>query len=91
MADKGHEDPFPPTRLSDGSGFGKETITGIPGNGREAPRAVIPTMARVLAHSNVRSSLRTAHAMRASLLTSAIARTLWSNLFLAPWIQALSP
>ena len=42
-------------------------------------------------HSNARSLLRTAHAMRASLLASAIASTLWCNLFLAASIQALSP
>ena len=42
-------------------------------------------------HSNGRSLLRTAQAMRASLLASAIASTLWCNRFLAASIQALSP
>jgi hypothetical protein len=33
----GHEERFPPTRLSAGCGFRKETIAGIRGNGRDAP------------------------------------------------------
>src|ERR1700681_1154210 len=45
----------------------------------------------VLMHSNLRSLLRTAQAMRASLLASAIASTLWCSRFLAASIQGLSP
>ena len=45
----------------------------------------------VLMHSNLRSLLRTAQAMRASLLASAIASTLWCRRFLAASIQDLSP
>ena len=41
--------------------------------------------------SKSRSRARTLHAMRASLLASAIARTLRCNRFLAPSIQRLSP
>jgi hypothetical protein len=33
----GHEERFPPTRLSAGRGFRKETIAGMRGNGRDAP------------------------------------------------------
>src|SRR4029077_308899 len=49
------------------------------------------TIALVLTHSNLRSLLRTAQAMRASLLASAIASTLWCSRFLAALIQDLSP
>jgi hypothetical protein len=45
----------------------------------------------VLMHSNLRSLLRTAQAMRASSLASAIASTLWCRRFLAASIQDLSP
>jgi hypothetical protein len=37
MAGKGHEERFPPTRLSGGCGFRKETIAGMRRNGRDAP------------------------------------------------------
>jgi hypothetical protein len=33
MAGMGHEEQFPPTRLSAGCGFRKETIAGMRGNG----------------------------------------------------------
>jgi hypothetical protein len=36
MAEKGHEERFPPTRLSAGCGFRKETIAGMRRNGRDA-------------------------------------------------------
>jgi hypothetical protein len=36
-AAKGHEERFPPTRLSVGCGFRKETIAGMRRNGRDAP------------------------------------------------------
>ena len=36
MAGKGHEERFPPTRLSAGCGFRKETIAGVHRNGRDA-------------------------------------------------------
>jgi len=39
----GHEDQFPPPKVSAGCGFGKETIARRPRNGREAP---IPTVGR---------------------------------------------
>src|ERR1700704_5125783 len=45
----------------------------------------------VLRHSNLRSLLRPAQAMRASLLASAIASTLWCSRLLAASIQGLSP
>jgi hypothetical protein len=35
---KGHEERFPPTRLSAGCGFRKETIVGMRRNGRDAPK-----------------------------------------------------
>ena len=37
----GHEERFPPTRLSAGYGFRKETIAGMRRNGRDAPRAAV--------------------------------------------------
>ena len=40
-----HEERFPPTRLSAGCGFRKETIAGMPRNGRDAPKAVIRPVA----------------------------------------------
>jgi hypothetical protein len=39
----GHEERFPPTRLSAGCGFRKETIAGMRRNGRDAPKAAICT------------------------------------------------
>jgi hypothetical protein len=42
MAAMGHEaPPFPPTRLSAGCGFRKETIAGMRRNGRDAPIPVV--------------------------------------------------
>jgi hypothetical protein len=41
MAGMGHEERFPPTRLSAGCGFIKETIAGMRRNGRDAPKAAI--------------------------------------------------
>ena len=35
----GHEERFPPTRLSAGFGLRKETIAGMRRNGRDAPKA----------------------------------------------------
>jgi hypothetical protein len=37
MTAKGHEERFPPLRLSAGCGFRKETIAGMRRNGRDAP------------------------------------------------------
>src|SRR5437868_8494082 len=37
----GHEERFPPTRLSAGCGFRKETIAGMRRNGRDVPFPVI--------------------------------------------------
>src|SRR5207245_2266237 len=54
---------------------------------RSHPDAVPPA----LAHAEARPLLRTGQAMRASLLASAIARTLWCNRFLAASIQDLRP
>jgi hypothetical protein len=34
----GHEERFPPTRLSDGCGFRKKTVFGRRHNGRDAPK-----------------------------------------------------
>ena len=45
MAAEGHEERFPPSRLSAGCGFRKETTAGMRGNGRDAPKAVIRTTA----------------------------------------------
>ena len=36
---------FPPTRLSVGCGFRKETIAGMRRNGRDAPTADVPALA----------------------------------------------
>src|SRR4051794_19041282 len=41
----GHEERFPPTRLSAGSGFRKETIAGMRRNGRDAPIPDSPALA----------------------------------------------
>jgi hypothetical protein len=41
MAGKGHEERFPPTRLSASYGFRKETIAGVRHNGRDAPIPVV--------------------------------------------------
>jgi hypothetical protein len=38
----GQEERFPPTRLSAGYGFRKETIAGVRHNGRNAPITAIP-------------------------------------------------
>ena len=45
----GHEERFPPTRLSAGFGLRKETIAGMRRNGRDAPIPVVrmPTGERV--------------------------------------------
>src|SRR6478609_3760899 len=48
-------------------------------------------IASVLTHVKARPLLRTAHAMRASLLASAVASTLWCSRFFAASIQDLSP
>ena len=45
MTGMGHEERFPPTRLSAGCGFRKETIAGMRRNGRDAPKAVILAVA----------------------------------------------
>src|SRR5712671_5017974 len=57
----------------------------------EPDQAGRDAISAVLIHSKVRSLLRPAQAMRASLLASAIASTLWCNRFLAASIQGLSP
>jgi hypothetical protein len=41
----GHEERFPPTRLSAGCGFRKETIAGMRHNGRDAPIPDLPDLA----------------------------------------------
>ena len=46
MTASGHEERFPPTRLSAGYGFRKETIAGVRRNGRNAPIAAIPRSRR---------------------------------------------
>ena len=43
----GHEERFPPTRLSAGCGFRKETLAGMRRKGRDAP---IPDLALAGAH-----------------------------------------
>jgi hypothetical protein len=37
----GHEERFPPARLTAGCGFRKETIAGMRRNGRDAPKAAV--------------------------------------------------
>ena len=37
MTEEGHEDQFPPRRLSACCGFGQETFAGGAGNGQDAP------------------------------------------------------
>jgi hypothetical protein len=44
MSQLGHEERFPPTRLSAGCGFRKETIAGMRRNGRDAPKAATPVL-----------------------------------------------
>ena len=41
MTPKGREERFPPTRLSAGYGFRKETIAGVRHKGRDMPAAAI--------------------------------------------------
>ena len=43
MTEEGHEDQFPPRRLSACCGFGQETFAGGAGNGQDAP---IPAIRR---------------------------------------------
>jgi hypothetical protein len=45
MTAMGHEERFPPTRLSAGYVFRKETIAGVRHNGRDAPEAVVSVTA----------------------------------------------
>jgi hypothetical protein len=45
MSAPGHEEPFPPTGLSAGCGFRKETIAGMRRNGRDAPIPDLPALA----------------------------------------------
>jgi len=40
----GQEERFPPTRLSAGCGFRKETIAGMRRNGRDATKAATPVL-----------------------------------------------
>src|SRR5258708_6933561 len=58
---------------------------------RREDQAGRDAISSVLTHSKARPLLRTAQAMRASLLASAIASTLWCNRFLAASIQDLRP
>jgi hypothetical protein len=58
---------------------------------RREDQAGRDAIASVLTHSKARPLLRTAQAMRASLLASAIASTLWCSRFLAASIQDLRP
>jgi len=41
----GHEERFPPKRMSAGCGFRKKTIVGMRGNGRDAPIADLHAVA----------------------------------------------
>src|SRR5262249_10846169 len=41
----GHEDAFPPPRLSAGYRLGKPTFAGTQGNGRDAPISGLPALA----------------------------------------------
>jgi hypothetical protein len=60
----GHEERFPPTRLSVGCGFRKETIAGMRRNGRDAPKAVT--------RSRQRERLNSTHNGRSLRLTLSI-------------------
>src|ERR1700757_3076337 len=72
-------------------------VSVLPGHALDGPRARREdhagrdAIASVLTNSKARPLLRTAHAMRASLLASAMASTLWCSRFLAASIQDLSP
>jgi hypothetical protein len=46
MALTGHEERFPPPRLSDRYGFSKETVARVPGSDRDAPIPDLPTPPR---------------------------------------------
>jgi hypothetical protein len=41
MTEEGHEDQFPPRRLSACCGFGQETFAGGAGNGQDAPISAV--------------------------------------------------
>src|ERR1700731_756860 len=58
---------------------------------RREDQAGWDAVSSVLTHSKARPLLRTAQAIRASLLASAIASTLWCRRFLAASIQDLRP
>src|SRR3981189_2145094 len=64
--------------------------TGRP-RARREDQAGRDAVSSVLTHSKARPLLRTAQAIRASLLASAIASTLWCRAFLAAPIHDLSP
>jgi len=55
MAGVGHEERFPPPRLSAGYGFRKETIAGMRRNGRGAP---IPAVRVTTRFASIRSDAR---------------------------------
>jgi hypothetical protein len=57
MTELGHEELFPPTRLSAGCGFRKETVAGICRNGRDAPTAGILRVANNEGHGIIRRIL----------------------------------
>ena len=61
----------------------------VPACARREDQAGRDAISSVLTHSKARPLLRTAQAIRASLLASAIASTLWCNRFLAASIQDL--
>jgi hypothetical protein len=60
---KGHEERFPPTRLSAGCGFRKETIAGMRRNGRDAPEAVVRRQAENLSGLTLNLSFKLSGAM----------------------------
>src|SRR6516225_7476620 len=63
----------------------------VPACARRKDHAGQDAIASVLMHAKARPLLSTAHAMRASLLASAMASTLWCSRFFAASIQDLSP
>jgi|SRR5271165_4893043 len=71
MAEKGHEERFPLTRLSAGRGFKKETIAGRHRNGRDAP---FPALRRALAQG-VKSTLESHSCPKPSVVAPARERT----------------
>src|ERR1700688_1547296 len=79
-----------PSRLASG-GLRRCQAAPLPPRARREDQAGRTPASSVLVSSKARPLASTAQAMRASLLASAIASTLWCNRLLAASIQDLSP